>query len=371
MVGSNSKEGKRPPCPTAADEQLARSGAFPLDDIRTDGTQTRAGLNEEAVEDYKAAYQAGEQLPEVALFHDGTDYWMGDGFHRHEAAKRAGLRFLPVVVRKGTQRDALLYSAGANATNGVRRTKEDKRRAVELLLQDQEWSQATSRWIAERCHVSHTFVDKLRAGHASAYASSGNVATARNGESETPQTRMASDGRRVPTSQPKPFLCDRCQRVGAVPDCPRCAEARKRKGIDGHGRKPKRKTAKRKPAEVRDALGNVVPDHLRDVFADTQLAEMVATLEGIFAQFKPEPWVEKAGKLCDHHGFILIDKFSGHLYDGLARIQLATEALIAGLPHAVCPKCQGVDSKKDGETCRGCRGFGAVPKHRYEELTRA
>ena len=39
---------------------------------------------------------------------------------------------------KGTQRDAILWSISANATHGLRRTNEDKRRAVTRLLQDPE-----------------------------------------------------------------------------------------------------------------------------------------------------------------------------------------------------------------------------------------
>ncbi len=51
------------------------------------------------------------------------------------------------------------------------------------------------------------------------------------------------------------------------------------------------------------------------------------------------------------------------------RTQLAAEALRAGLPHAVCPKCNGVDSR-NGTACRGCRGYGFVPETRFMELSK-
>ncbi len=175
----------------------------------------------------------------------------------------------------------------------------------------------------------------------------------------------------LPPPKIEAMRCSRCKRKGLDGNnCSACTKMRERAK---QGKKP-RKRKKRSPGPketIRDANKKVVPDSCRDAFADTQLEEMIATLEGIKGQFKPEPWVKKAGQLCDHFGFVLIEKFSDHLHESISRLQLAIEALSAGIPYAVCPKCEGVDSKKDGKCCRGCRGFGHVPQHRYEELTRA
>lgn len=65
-------------------------------------------------------------------------------------------------VRQGTRRDAILYSVGANETHGLRRTNEDKRRAVMTLLSDEEWSRWSNNEIAQKCGVSHTFVNGMR-----------------------------------------------------------------------------------------------------------------------------------------------------------------------------------------------------------------
>lgn len=43
-----------------------------------------------------------------------------------------------------------------------RRTNEDKRRAVEALLLDQELRKMSNRWIANRCKVSDGLVAKIR-----------------------------------------------------------------------------------------------------------------------------------------------------------------------------------------------------------------
>lgn len=141
-----------------------------LDQIRTDGgTQSRVQLDWIATSEYAAAMQEGAQFPPVVVFHDGQAYWLADGFHRIRAAEKAGLTEFPADIRQGTRRDAVLYSVGANANHGVRRTNADKRAAVLLLLNDDEWSQWSDREIARRCGVSQPFVSKLRPETESSY----------------------------------------------------------------------------------------------------------------------------------------------------------------------------------------------------------
>ncbi len=52
---------------------------------------------------------------------------------------------------------------GANADHGLRRTYADKRRAVEMLLQDEEWRTWSDRAIADQTKTTHPFVGKIRA----------------------------------------------------------------------------------------------------------------------------------------------------------------------------------------------------------------
>lgn len=143
--------------------------------IRRDGgTQSRAELNAEAVTAYGDAMLAGAVFPPVIVFYDGAEYWLADGFHRWEAADAAGLEEIESDVRQGTRRDAILFSVRANASHGVQRTHSDKRRAVQILLNDAEWSLWSHRKIAEATGVSHTFVSKLVGTNP---LRSGNVAT--------------------------------------------------------------------------------------------------------------------------------------------------------------------------------------------------
>jgi len=130
-----------------------------LEEIRIDGgTQSRAALNDEAVADYAAIIREGADFPPVVVFHDGKHYWLADGFHRWHAYRTAGATEITADVREGTKRDAVLFSVGANTDHGLRRTNADKRSAVMVLLNDEEWSKKPETWIAETAGVSRTLV---------------------------------------------------------------------------------------------------------------------------------------------------------------------------------------------------------------------
>ena len=71
------------------------STTLSIDQIRIDGgTQPRVKINKEHVADLAAALVAGTELPPVDVFHDGSDYWLADGFHRYHAHARAARRGL-------------------------------------------------------------------------------------------------------------------------------------------------------------------------------------------------------------------------------------------------------------------------------------
>ncbi len=134
-----------------------------LSDISIDGgTQSRVGLDEQVVAEYAAAIRDGADFPPVVLFFDGTVYRLADGFHRFHAYRHAGAVEIEADVRQGTTRDAILFSVGANASHGLRRTNDDKRKAVLILLKDPEWSAWSDREIARRAGVGHNLVSSLR-----------------------------------------------------------------------------------------------------------------------------------------------------------------------------------------------------------------
>ena len=149
---------------TPAPPESARPAIALAAIVNDGGTQMRAGIDTATVLEYEEAIKAASgawPFPAVVVYHDGAKYWLADGFHRVNAAHRAGLTSVPAEVRAGTRRDAILHAAGANASHGLRRTNEDKRRAVEVLLRDEEWSQWSDGAIAKACGVSDRFVGDL------------------------------------------------------------------------------------------------------------------------------------------------------------------------------------------------------------------
>lgn len=147
------------------------------------GTQSRAVINVRVVEDYAEAMRLGEVFDPIIVFFDGLKHWVADGFHRVLAAKKVdGKRTILADVRQGTQRDAILYSLGANAKHGLQRTDDDKRRAVQRMLDDPEWSRWSTSEIARQCKVAPSTVSRMRA------------AISVSDKDSVPQTRIVTRG---------------------------------------------------------------------------------------------------------------------------------------------------------------------------------
>lgn len=125
------------------------------------GLQPRVALNESTIAEYVEDMIGGAAFPPVVAFNDGARLLLADGFHRHAAAARAKVE-LRVDIRSGSRRDALIFALSANATHGLKRTNADKRRCVELALEDEEIRGWSDRRIAETCGVSDPFVGGVR-----------------------------------------------------------------------------------------------------------------------------------------------------------------------------------------------------------------
>lgn len=86
------------------------------------GTQVRQSIDDETVTQYAERMMEGDVFPPVVLFHDGTVYYIGDGFHRVLGSERNGFIDIEADVRKGTQQDALVRLG----------RKQDERKAHDL-----------------------------------------------------------------------------------------------------------------------------------------------------------------------------------------------------------------------------------------------
>jgi ParB-like chromosome segregation protein Spo0J len=134
-----------------------------LTEITVDSSlQGRCKLNQEVVDEYSEVLREGGKLPAIKVYRVGSRHYLVDGWHRYFAHKKAGLADIPVEIIDGTIRDATLYAAGANDDHGLRRTNDDKRKSVMMLLDDLEWAEWSDREIAKTAKVSSMFVGKVR-----------------------------------------------------------------------------------------------------------------------------------------------------------------------------------------------------------------
>lgn len=132
-----------------------------IDQIRIDGgTQSRERLNDETVAEYAEAMREGADFPPIVVFHDGSDNWLADGFHRFHGARAAGLDSLAADLRTGTKMDALWFALGANKSNGQRPSRGDVRHAVLLALKT--WPDKSQREIAVQVGCSQAWVNSLK-----------------------------------------------------------------------------------------------------------------------------------------------------------------------------------------------------------------
>jgi len=125
--------------------------------------QMREKIDAEVVAEYCQAILDGAKFPPIVLFHDGKNYYIGDGWTRIFAHKKAGFEIINADVRMGSYDDALDYALkDANKDHGQRYTNADKRKKVLKAVHTPRYSEASARKLGEICNVSHAFVAKVR-----------------------------------------------------------------------------------------------------------------------------------------------------------------------------------------------------------------
>lgn len=135
-----------------------------LKDIRIDGgTQAREKLDTNLVDQYSEEMSEGDVFPPLIVYHDGSSYWLADGFHRFFASKKIDRNEIEAEVRQGTRRDAQLFALSANRRRGLHMSPADIRKSVIIMLKDEEWSKWSSREIAKHVGSSNKTVSRIRA----------------------------------------------------------------------------------------------------------------------------------------------------------------------------------------------------------------
>lgn len=128
-----------------------------------ESVQVRVRICRDTIREYAEVAHRKKKwpFPPVNLFHDGRRYWVGDGFHRCLAAEAAGMLEVTATVQAGGKREAEEFALGANTAHGLRRTRDDIRRAV--LLADELWPQASNNVLADKLGISPHTVTAHRA----------------------------------------------------------------------------------------------------------------------------------------------------------------------------------------------------------------
>jgi ParB-like chromosome segregation protein Spo0J len=131
--------------------------------IRTDGgTQPRLKLSQDLVKEYAEVMREGVVFPPVEVFHDGSEYWLVDGFHRYFAIKSNAVTTIEAIVHTGTLREAQFYAWKANNKHGNRLKAEDIRAIIRIMLNDEEYSKWSNNHIAKELNVSSMTVGRVR-----------------------------------------------------------------------------------------------------------------------------------------------------------------------------------------------------------------
>jgi len=308
----------------------------PLAHIASDeGAQTRAKISSSVVRGYAAAMaqqqaNGGLRFPPIVLFTDGKDYWLGDGWHRVLAARKAGLTEIAAEVRPGTRRDALLFAVGANISHGLPRNNADKRKAVGLLLTDAEWSQWNDREIARHCQVSNRFVSNMR--------------------------RSAS----VNASR---MRVRKVQRAGTVYEMNLPAK------VAGTDNPTPESPPARPTAPATDALGIPVPESRAHVFAasaDFQEAkELFDRLAGVIDRIAHKP----GGDLY-RLALVLTAPEQGRAVFASRALKQAQCELLDAQPYcAYCPTCEEMHPGRANPLCKKCAGRGWTSRPAFESST--
>lgn len=355
--------------------------------------QPRAkGLDEQHVRDLMEAYRQGKEIESPRVFRvERRGLILTQGFHRIEALKQLGKKKVLVEVRVGTEVHAILDAAGSNNTHGLKRTNEDKRRAVGMVLEIYpDWS---NRAIAEMAGVSGAFVDGIRPTQLPTVGSSKRLG--RDGKERAlpkpkaePQpvkqltttdnaksTEVHSDDRErfeeifaqslTPQTEPhelpeppddtsildvpEPPQHETCKigssyvRNDGIPDVPGVYRPRFVRTPDG--------------VEVAyDAYGTPLNNSLGDVFADVRLRNIVADLHLagemlVRSQKEFSKLSAQSGDFTWLETVETVKLFNNAVKYGIGALDYFRD----GIPYGQCPECHG-------KKCRVCRFTGYWPR---------
>ena len=124
--------------------------------------QARSRMDLQVIKDYEAVISEGRDMPPIKVVRIKDVLYVVDGFHRVHAYRNQGRDRIEADVIDGNDRLALELAVSANHAHGLRRSNQDKTKAVEMVLDDLELMCESDRFIAKLCGVSPPFVGDIR-----------------------------------------------------------------------------------------------------------------------------------------------------------------------------------------------------------------
>ncbi len=173
---------------TASKKSVFSIQQIRIDNIKIDhGLQSRASMHVDEMSEFSRAIIEGAIFPPVDVYWDGTVYWLADGFHRIGAHKNAGVKNIRCTVHKGSREDAVVFSAGSNRKFSIKRSDADIRKAICMLLDQEDWFRVSGSQIARHVGCSPMTVGRVREEYC------------RETKKPLPSTFMATNGREQPS----------------------------------------------------------------------------------------------------------------------------------------------------------------------------
>jgi hypothetical protein len=131
----------------------------------------------------------GDHFPPIIVFHDGSEYWLADGFHRYFATKSNAKDEIEADVKTGTLQDAQLYAYGANSRRGLSMSDNDNRNIIIKMIQNPVWGRWTNAEIARHVGVSKMTVGRVKSSLPAPAVETKKVYTNKHGQEAVIETK--------------------------------------------------------------------------------------------------------------------------------------------------------------------------------------
>ncbi|KKN24346.1 hypothetical protein LCGC14_0895730 [marine sediment metagenome] len=293
------------------------------------GTQQRK-IDPNLTEQYEKLMADGVEFPPLEIVRDGDVYILYDGFHRLKAILNIGkAKSVRAFVEKGTQRDAIWRSYGANNKHGCPRPKGTIKKIVTAILSDPSWAKKSLKTIADHVGTTRDNVNHIQKAM-------------REATKEYEQQKASSQavkGEKVIDSPPPPV-----KRASTV------------EATSSRGKKYEQKSQAKehkKPEIPTDSVGQEIPKHLVTLY---ESRSVVYDLLRHLQKLKTE--VDKHVKTRDPTFSYLNETAFKANYENLRR------TLKTVIFTAVCCNCNGDTKVK----CKPCGQIGLLNADRYRAV---